>query len=54
MEIQKFEYQGEGLARVYENPKWMGGITNWKPANDMAGLDGLERPNETDELFILL
>lgn len=54
MEIQKFEYQGEGLARVYENPKWMVGIKNWKPANDMAGIDCLERHNETDELFILL
>ncbi len=54
MEIQKFEYRGEGLARVYENPKWMVGIKNWKPANDMAGIDCLERHNETDELFILL
>ncbi len=54
MEIQKFEYKGEGLTRVYENAKWMVGIKNWKPANDIAGIDCLERHNETDELFILL
>ena len=54
MEIQKFEYKGEGLTRVYENAKWMVGIKNWKPANDISGIDCLERHNETDELFILL
>jgi len=54
MEIQKFEYKGEGLVRVYENAKWMVGIKNWKPANDITGIDCLERHNETDELFILL
>ncbi len=54
MEIQKFEHEGSGLVRVYENPKWMVGIKNWKPANDIANIDCLERHNETDELFILL
>jgi ureidoglycolate hydrolase len=54
MEIQKFEFKGEGLTRVYENAKWMVGIKNWKPANDITGIDCLERHNETDELFILL
>jgi ureidoglycolate hydrolase len=54
MEIQKFEFGEEGLKRVYENDKWMVGIKNWKPANDIANIDCLERHNETDELFVLL
>ena len=32
----------------------MVGIKNWKPANDISGIDCLERHNETDELFVLL
>jgi ureidoglycolate hydrolase len=54
VEIQKFECNDLGLTRVYENEKWMVGIKNWKPANDIANIDCLERHNETDELFILL
>jgi len=54
MEIQSWEFGAEGLKRVYENSKWMVGIKNWKPANDVANIDCLERHNETDELFILL
>ena len=54
MEIQQFGYDDAGLARVYENGKWMVGVKNWKPANDIANLDCLERHNETDELFVLL
>lgn len=54
MEIKKFEYEGEGLTRVFENPKWMVGIKNWKPANDIANTNCLERHNLTDELFVLL
>ena len=54
MEILKYAYEGEGLTRVFENEKWMVGIKNWKPANDIANLDNVERHNETDELFILL
>ena len=54
MEIQSFEFKGEGLTRVYENATWMVGIKNWKPANDISGIDCLERHNATDELFILL
>ena len=52
--IQSTFYDGEGMNRVYENEKWMVGLKNWKPANDRAGIDCLERHNETDELFILL
>jgi ureidoglycolate hydrolase len=54
MEIMSWEYGAEGLKRVYENSKWMVGVKNWKPANDVANIDCLERHNETDELFILL
>lgn len=54
MEILKYEYDGKGMSRVFENEKWTVGIKNWKPENDMTGIDCLERHNETDELFILL
>lgn len=54
MKIQKYEYEGEGLTRVFENEKWMVGIKNWKPANDIANTNCLERHNKTDELFVLL
>ena len=42
------------MTRVFENAKWMVGIKNWKPMNDIANINCLERHNETDELFILL
>jgi mannose-6-phosphate isomerase-like protein (cupin superfamily) len=54
LKIENFEFTGEGMHRVYENTKWTVGIKNWKPANDAAGIDCLERHNETDELFVLL
>ena len=54
MDIKESDFSGEGMNRVYENQKWMVGIKNWKPANDISGIDCLERHNETDELFILL
>ncbi|MDD2362365.1 MAG: cupin [Oscillospiraceae bacterium] len=54
MKIQKFEYDGRGMKRVFENEKWMVGIKNWKPENDVSGIDCLERHNQTDELFVLL
>ena len=54
MEILKYSFEGEGLTRVFENEKWMVGIKNWKPMNDIANINCLERHNETDELFILL
>jgi len=54
MEIASYDFGAEGLKRVYENEKWMVGIKNWKPANDIANVDCLERHNGTDELFILL
>ena len=54
MEILKYSFEGEGLTRVFENEKWMVGIKNWKPMNDIANINNLERHNETDELFILL
>jgi mannose-6-phosphate isomerase-like protein (cupin superfamily) len=54
MKIDVKDFSGEGMTRVYENKKWMVGIKNWKPANDITGIDCLERHNETDELFVLL
>ncbi|HEY9053350.1 MAG TPA: hypothetical protein VIO60_00885 [Rectinemataceae bacterium] len=54
MGIQIFASDAEGMKRVYENPSWMVGIKNWKPANDIANIDCLERHNATDELFVLL
>ena len=54
MKIQSFEMNGEGMQRVYENEKWTVGIKNWKPANDITGLNCLERHNKTDERFVLL
>jgi mannose-6-phosphate isomerase-like protein (cupin superfamily) len=54
MQITVSEFSGEGMSRVYENKKWMVGIKNWKPANDITGIDALERHNETDETFVLL
>jgi ureidoglycolate hydrolase len=54
MIIQSYEYNKEGMSRVYENEKWTVGVKNWKPANDITGIDCLERHNQTDELFVLL
>lgn len=54
MEILQYAFEGEGMTRVFENEKWMVGIKNWKPANDISGIDCLERHNKTDELFVLI
>ncbi|PHV69887.1 cupin [Sporanaerobium hydrogeniformans] len=54
MKIESYAFTGEGMTRVYENEKWMVGIKNWKPANDIKGIDCLERHNRTDELFVLI
>lgn len=54
MKILDFQYNGEGLKRVYENEQWTVGIKNWKPANDIGQIANLERHNQTDELFVLL
>ncbi|MDD3903961.1 MAG: hypothetical protein PHO09_09825 [Sphaerochaeta sp.] len=53
-QIENFAFTGEGMTRVYENGKWMVGIKNWKPSNDITGIDCLERHNKSDELFVLL
>lgn len=54
MKIAAYEFSGEGMQRVFENEKWTVGIKNWKPANDITGIDMLERHNRTDELFVLM
>ena len=54
MNILNYEFNGEGMQHVFENEKWTVGIKNWKPANDVTGIDCLERHNKTDELFVLV
>lgn len=54
MKIEQYSFDGEGLTRVFENDKWMVGIKNWKPANDIANTNCVERHNKTDELFVLI
>ena len=54
MEITCASFEGEGMQRVYENEKWTVGIKNWKPANDITGIDNVERHNLTDEMFVLV
>lgn len=54
MKIESSAFSGEGMKRVYENDKWTVGIKNWKPGNDVTDINGLERHNATDELFVLL
>ena len=54
MTILNYEFTGEGMQRVFENEKWTVGIKNWKPANDVTGIDCLERHTLTDELFVLV
>ncbi len=54
MTIATYEFEQEGMQRVFENEKWTVGIKNWKPANDITGIDCLERHNLTDELFVLV
>ena len=54
MKILDYGFSGEGMKRVFENEKWTVGIKNWKPANDVTGVDCLERHNLTDELFVLV
>ena len=54
MKIEELTYEGEGLTRVFENTKWMVGIKNWKPANDITNTNCVERHNKTDELFVLI
>jgi len=38
-----------GISTVIKDER----IKNWKPANDITGIDCLERHNQTDELFVL-
>ncbi len=54
MKILDYAFAGEGMQIVFENEKWTVGIKNWKPANDVTGIDCLERHNKTDELFVLI
>ncbi|HXP96168.1 MAG TPA: hypothetical protein VN809_05615 [Telmatospirillum sp.] len=48
------EFDGEGLKRAIESDSWFVGIKNWKPANDAAEFDMIERHMQTEEVFVLL
>ncbi len=54
MNISIEQFKGEGLKRVVESGTWFVGIKNWKPSNDAAEFDSIERHLETDEVFVLL
>ena len=54
MQIKELSYDGVALNWVHVTEHWGVGIKNYKPANDIANLDNLERHNGTDELFVLL
>lgn len=49
-----YEYNGEGIQCAYRNDKWVVCIKNWKPNNDINGLEHLEIHHTTDEQFILI
>lgn len=49
-----YEYSGEGIECAYRNDKWVVCIKNWKPNNDIEGLEHLEIHHTTDEQFILI
>ena len=54
MNLSVKHFDGEGLQRVVESGDWFVGIKNWKPANDVAHFDMIERHMKTDEVFVLL
>lgn len=54
MQIKELSYDGEALNWVHVTGHWGVGIKNYKPANDIANLENVERHNGTDELFVLL
>lgn len=47
-------YDGEGIECGYRNDKWVVGLKNWTPGNDLAGLRHLEIHHQSDEQFILI
>lgn len=49
-----YAYDGEGIKCAYRNNKWVVCIKNWKPNNDIDGLEHLEIHHTTDEQFILI
>ena len=49
-----YRYDGEGIECAYRNEKWVVCIKNWKPNNDIDGLEHLEIDHTTDEQFILI
>ena len=49
-----YRYDGEGIECAYRNEKWVVCIKNWKPNNDLDGLEQLEIHHTTDEQFFLI
>lgn len=53
MKPEIFENTQEGIKVVYKNDEWSVSIKNWKPDNDIAGVEKLEIHHTSDEQFIL-
>ena len=54
MKPEIFENNAEGIKQVYRNDEWSVNIKNWKPDNDIAGVEKLEIHYTTDEQFVLV
>ena len=54
MKPEIFENNAEGIKQVYRNNEWSVSIKNWKPDNDIAGVEKLEIHYTTDEQFVLV
>ena len=54
MKPEIFENNAEGIKQVYRNNEWSVSIKNWKPDNDIDGVEKLEIHHTTDEQFILV
>ena len=46
-----YRYDGEGIECAYRNEKWVVCIKNWKPNNDIDGLEHLEIHHTTCLLY---
>ncbi|MBR0162125.1 MAG: cupin [Oscillospiraceae bacterium] len=54
MKPEIFENNAEGIKVVYKNDEWSVSIKNWKPDNDIAGVEKLEIHHTSDEQFVLV
>ena len=51
MKPEIFENNAEGIKQVYRNNEWSVSIKNWKPDNDIAGVEKLEIHHKADGGF---